>query len=86
MSRKLVSIEQLQRIEGAMKNAPRVDAPLTIGETIKRLSGSIKQMRTKGYDWQKIAGILRENGVSVSADTLRRYVAPRRHGGGKKAA
>lgn len=85
MSRKLVSPEQIEQIEHALKNAPKIDAPIGVGEAIKRLGGSIKQMRQRGYDWRHIADVLRENGVSVSADTLRRYASPRRTAGGKKS-
>lgn len=86
MSRKTVSVEQIERIEQAMKNSPKIDSPLTVAEAVKRLSGSIKQMRARGHDWSRIADVLRENGVSVSADTLRRYLTPKRTAGGKKAA
>lgn len=78
MSSKQVSFEQFKSIEEAMRNAPKIDGPLTVSETVKRLSGSIKQMRSKGYGWQQIADVLRGNGVSISGATLRRYCTPKR--------
>ncbi len=78
MSSKQVTAEQFQRIEQAMKNAPKVEGPLTVADAVRKLSGSIKQMRAKGYDWQQIADILHTNGIAVSGDSLRRYVTPKR--------
>lgn len=77
MSSKTVSPETIKRIEDAMKNAPKIDGPLSVGDAVRRLSGSIKSMRTKGYGWQQIADVLRLEGISISGETLRRYVTPR---------
>lgn len=74
MSIKSVTPEQIKRIEESMKNAPKIDGPLTIGDAVRRLSGSIKGMRAKGYGWQQIADVLRTEGVTISGETLRRYV------------
>lgn len=79
---KMVSAEQLQRIEDRMKSAPKTEGPLSVGEAVKRLSGSIKQMRAKGYSWDAIADVLRTEGVNVSGVTLRRYATPKRPSGG----
>lgn len=86
MSSKLVSQEQFSRIHEALKNAPAIDRPLTVAETVKRLSVSIRVMRGRGYDWQQIADVLRAEGVSISGDSLRRYATPRRQASGKKSA
>lgn len=77
MSSKQVTAEQIKRIEDAMKNAPKIEGPLTVGDAIRRLSGSIKSMRGRGYSWQQIADVLRTEGVTISGETLRRYVTPR---------
>lgn len=77
MSSKSVSPEQLKRIEEVIKNAPKIDGPLSIGDAVRRLSGSIKNMRGRGYSWQQIADILGGEGVAISAVTLRRYVTPK---------
>lgn len=77
MSIKTVSPDQLKRIENAMKNAPKVECPLTVGDAVRRLSGSIKSMRARGYSWQQIADVLRAEGVTISGETLRRYVTPK---------
>lgn len=86
MSGKQVSFEQFQRIEQAMKNAPKVEGPLTVAEAVRKLSASTRQMRSKGYDWQQIADILRTNGLSISGDSLRRYMTPKRTAGSIKSA
>lgn len=83
---KQVTAEQFQRIEQAMKNAPKVEGPLTVADAVRKLSGSIKQMRSKGYDWQQIADILRTNGLSISGDSLRRYMTPKRTAASTKSA
>lgn len=77
MSIKTVSAEQLKRIENAMKNAPKIDGPLSVGDAVRKLSGSIKSMRGRGYSWQQIADVLRMEGITISAETLRRYVTPK---------
>ncbi|MEW6132327.1 MAG: hypothetical protein AB1591_04080 [Pseudomonadota bacterium] len=77
MSIKTVSAEQLKRIENAMKNAPKIDGPLSVGDAIRKLSGGIKSMRAKGHSWQQIADVLRMEGITISAETLRRYVTPK---------
>lgn len=77
MSSKQVTQEQIKRIEEAMKHAPRVEGPLTVGEAVRRLSGSIKNMRGRGYSWQQIADVLRTEGIVISGETLRRYVMPK---------
>lgn len=77
MSSKSVSPEQLRRIEEVMKNAPKVEGPLTVGDAIRKLSSSIKGMRGRGYSWQQIADILHAEGIVISGETLRRYVMPK---------
>lgn len=75
---RMVNQEQFKRIELAMKNAPKIDGPMSIAEAIKKLSGSIKAMRGRGYDWQQIADVLRTEGIEISGATLRRYCTPKR--------
>lgn len=77
MSSKMVNQEQIGRIEAAMKNAPKIDGPLTVSDAVKKLSGSIKAMRGRGYDWAQIADVLRTEGVAISGATLRRYCTPK---------
>lgn len=86
MGSKLVSQEQIGRIDAALKNAPAIDRPLTVAETVKRLAVSIRVMRGRGYGWQQIADILRAEGVSISGDSLRRYMTTKRTANGTKAA
>lgn len=81
--KKMVNQEQVKRIEAAMKAAPKVEGPLTVADAVKRLSGSIKAMRGRGYDWQQIADVLRTEGVAISGATLRRYCTPKRTAGGQ---
>lgn len=77
MSIKQVTQEQIKRIEDAMRNAPKIDGPLTVSDAVRRLSGSIKSMRGRGYSWQQIADVLHTEGVTISGETLRRYVTPK---------
>ena len=77
MSSKSVSAEKIKRIEDAMRNAPKVEGTLSIGDAVRRLSGGIKTMRAKGYGWQQIADVLRAEGVTISGETLRRYATPK---------
>lgn len=77
-SSKMVNQEQLKRIEVALKNAPKIDGPMTVADAVKKLAGSIKAMRGRGYDWQQIADVLRTEGIEISGATLRRYCTPKR--------
>lgn len=81
---KRVNQEQFNRIEAAMKNAPKIAGPMTVADAIKKLAGSIKAMRGRGYDWQQIADVLCTEGVEISGATLRRYCSPKGASAGTK--
>lgn len=78
----MTAIEQIQRAfetapEHRVKEVPKVQA-------IRILIPQIRTMQSKGYDWEAIAALLSEQGIPVTAVTLRSYLHQARAAGSKK--
>jgi hypothetical protein len=80
----IATIEQLQR---TLESKPECHIEeVTKVEAIRMLSAQIHAMRSKGYGLRAIADVLSENGVAVTAVTLKGYLKRFKSAGGKKSA
>jgi hypothetical protein len=79
---RVVDIEHLQR---TMESVPeqRVEEVTTV-QAIRMLASQIHGMQAKGYGLAAIAEFLSDNGVVVTAKTLKTYLGEARAAGGRK--
>ena len=80
----IAAIEQLQRKLESTQECHIEE--VTKVEAIRMLSAQIHAMRSKGYGLGGIAEVLSENGVAVTAVTLKGYLKKFKSAGGKKSA
>lgn len=71
--------EQLESVAEKLRSMPAVEAKrktaeLSKQEAIKALSKDIRAMEKRGYTLEMIAGILKDENISVSVPTLRNYL------------
>jgi hypothetical protein len=80
-----IPISTIEQIGRGFEHAPQRDIEaVPKGQAIRMLTGPIKAMLSKGYDWAEIARLLSEQGLSVSPVTLRSYVQHANVAVGKK--
>ena len=78
----IATIEQLQR---TLESKPECHIEeVTKVEAIRMLSAQIHAMRSKGYGLRAIADVLSENGVAVTAVTLKGYLKKFKSAGGRE--
>ena len=66
------TIEQIRR---AIQDAPECESTgVTKVQAIRVLIPDIQQMQAKGYDWKAIASLFCEQGIEVTAVTLKSYL------------
>ena len=70
-----ISEEVIAAVQKKMRKLPqKKERLLTKMETVAALRSDITGMQQKGYSLQEIAEYLAENGVKISAGTLRNYL------------
>jgi hypothetical protein len=93
MKAKTIDLTDIAQIQDRLRTAPsRPETNVRYIKAIEIMAAEIHAMRSKGYGWSDIAVVLTENGLHVSATTLRSYFsrvagdvsraprrAPRRH-------
>lgn len=75
--------EQLESVAEKMRSMPAVEekkksAELSKQEAIKTLSKDIRALQKRGYTLEMIAGILKDENITVSVPTLRNYLQTQR--------
>ena len=89
MQPRKIRVADIERLQRTLENVPehRVEEVTTV-QAVRMLSSQIHAMQAKGYGLPAIAELLSDNGVVVTAATLKSYLsqakmAGRRRSGGK---
>lgn len=70
----LITASQIDQASAEMINKPKVTPEkVSLRSAIKKLHKSIVHMLDNGHDWNAIAEVLREKGISINASTLKTY-------------
>ena len=87
MQARRVRVTDVERLQHRMENVPehRVEEVTTV-QAIQMLASQIHAMKAKGYSLQAVAEMLSENGVTVSAKTLKTYLSHAKAPGGRKSS
>src|ERR1700677_4608891 len=87
MAPRKIPIAAIERLHRTLEITPqcRIEE-VTKVEAIRMLSTQIHAMQSKGYGLGAIAGLLSENGIAVTAVTLKGYLKEFRAAGGKTSA
>ena len=85
MQPRMIRVSDIERLQCTMENVPeqRVEEVTTM-QAIRMLSSQIHAMQAKGYGLSAIAELLSDNGVVVTAKTLKTYLGEARAAGGRK--
>jgi hypothetical protein len=85
MQPRMIRIADIERLQRTMESVPepRVEQVTTL-QAVRMLSSQIQGMQAKGYGLPAIAELLVDNGVVVTAKTLKTYLGEARAAGGRK--
>ena len=86
MQPRMIRVADIERLQRTMENVPeqRVEEVTTM-QAVRMLSSQIRGMQAKGYGLAAIAELLSDNGVVVTAKTLKTYLSEARAAGGRKS-
>jgi hypothetical protein len=86
MQQRMIRVADVERLQRTMEGVPeqRVEEVTTL-QAVRMLSSQIRGMQTKGYGLAAIAELLSDNGVVVTAKTLKTYLSEARTAGGRKS-
>jgi hypothetical protein len=81
----MIRVADIERLRRTMESLPEHRAEeVTTLQAVGMLSSQIHAMQTKGYGLPAIAELLNDNGVVVTARTLKTYLGEARAAGGRK--
>ncbi len=85
MQPRMIRVADIERLQRTMESVPeqRVEEVTTV-QAIRMLASQIHGMQAKGYGLAAIAEFLSDNGVVVTAKTLKTYLGEARAAGGRK--
>jgi hypothetical protein len=86
MQPRMIRVADIERLQRTMEIVPeqRVEEVTTL-QAVRMLSSQIDGMQAKGYGLAAIAELLSDNGVVVTAKTLKTYLGDARAAGGRKS-
>ena len=85
MQPRRVRVADIERLKRTLENVPEHRAEeVTTAQAIRMLSSQIHAMQAKGYGLPAIAELLGDNGLAVTATTLKTYLSETRAAGGRK--
>ena len=85
MQPRRVRVADIERLERTLENVPEHRAEeVTTAQAVRMLSSKIHAMQAKGYGLPAIAELLSDNGLAVTATTLKTYLSEARAAGGPK--
>ena len=85
MQPRRVRVADIERLKRTLENVPEHRAEeVTTAQAIRMLSSQIHAMQAKGYGLPAIAELLSDNGLAVTATTLKTYLSEARAPGGRK--
>src|ERR1035438_375327 len=85
MQPRMIRVSDIERLKRTMENVPeqRVEEVTTM-QAVRMLSSQIRAMQAKGYGLSAIAEFMSDNGVVVTAKTLKTYLGEARAAGARK--
>ena len=87
MQPRRVRVADIERLKRTLENVPEHRAEeVTTAQAVRMLSSEIDAMQAKGYGLPAIAELLSDNGLAVTAMTLKTYLSEARATGGRKNA
>jgi hypothetical protein len=85
MQPRMIRVSDIERLQRTMENVPEQPVEeVTTMQAIRMLSSQIHAMQAKGYGLSAVAELLSDNGVVVTAKTLKTYLGEARAAGGRK--
>ena len=85
MQPRMIRVSDIERLQRTMENVPEQPVEeVTTMQAIRMLSSQIRAMQAKGYGLSAIAEFMSDNGVVVTAKTLKTYLGEARAAGGRK--
>ncbi len=86
MQPRKIRVADIERLRRTLENVPehRVEEVTTV-QAVRMLTSEIHAMQAKGYGLPAIAELLSENGVVVTAATLKSYLSQAKMAGRKKS-
>ncbi len=85
MQPRKVRVADIERLKRTLENVPEHRAEeVTTAQAVRMLSSPIHAMQSKGYGLPAIAELLSDNGLAVTATTLKTYLSEARAAGGRK--
>jgi hypothetical protein len=85
MQPRRVRVADIERLKRTLENVPEHRAEeVTTAQAVRLLSSQIHAMQAKGYGLPAIAELLGDNGLAVTATTLKTYLSEARTAGGRK--
>jgi|CZKU01.1.fsa_nt_gi hypothetical protein len=85
MQPRRVRVADIERLKRTLENVPEHHAEeVTTAQAVRMLSSQIHAMQAKGYGLPAIAELLSDNGLAVTATTLKTYLSETRAAGGRK--
>src|ERR1019366_3809365 len=85
MQPRRVRVADIERLKRTLENVPEHQAEeVTTAQAVRMLSSQIHAMQAKGYGLPAIAELLSDNGLAVTATTLKTYLSETRAAGGRK--
>ncbi len=86
MQPRKVRVADIERLRRTLEDVPEHRAEeVTTTQAVRMLSSQIHAMQAKGYGLPAIAGLLSDNGLAVTATTLKTYLSEARAAGGRKS-
>ena len=86
MQPRKVRVADIERLQRTLENVPEHRAEeVTTAQAVRMLSSQIHGMQAKGYGLPAIAELLSDNGLAVTATTLKTYLSEARTAGGRKS-
>jgi hypothetical protein len=85
MQPRMNRVADIERLQRTMESVPeqRVEEVTTI-QAVRMLSSQIRGMQAKGYGLPAIAELMSDNGIVVTAKTLKTYLGEARAPGGRR--
>ena len=85
MQPRMIRVADIEHLQRTMENVPeqRVEEVTTM-QAVRMLSSQIHGQHAKGYGPPAMADLLSDNGVVVTAKTLKTYLGEARTAGGRK--
>lgn len=74
-----VDASAVEAVRQALRDAPPVQpAQMTRRQAVEAMRREVVALRKRGYSWEKVAQLMSDAGIVISAATLKSYMRPPR--------